>query len=263
MIITSRENGKYKFINSLKVKKNRTREKKFILEGEKVIVESLELNGVVKEIAFSKSFFENSKNTDTVNSIINHKLEYSIFTDELFNKLSETMTPQGILAVCKSNLREVDTILPFGRYILVDGLNDPGNLGGIIRSIDAFGLDGIIIGPGTVDPYNDKVIRSTMASIFRVLIYKMDSKEQIMDLKKLKFKIFSASLRKSVSIYEAELSDNFVLIIGNEANGVSEYLEDSSDESISIPIIGDAESLNANVAASIFMYESTKQRGGK
>lgn len=258
MIIKSRDNGKYKYINSLKQKKNRVKDKRFILEGKKVIEESIEFK-VITEVALSQSFSQSEKNRDLIDRL-ESIVEVSVFTDELFAKLSDTITPQGILAVCKTDLKELGDILPFGRYILVDGVSDPGNLGGIIRSIDAFAFDGIIIGPRTVDPYNDKVIRSTMASIFRVNMYKMDSKEDIAVIKKLMFKIYSASLRKSVSIYDAELKDNFVLIIGNEANGVSEYLEGESDSAISIPIIGGAESLNANVAASIFMYESSKQK---
>ena len=145
--------------------------------------------------------------------------------------------------------------------IFLDGVQDPGNMGTIIRTCDAFNLDGIIIGPGSVDPYNPKVVRATMGSIFRVPLYiSNDSLETIADLSQGGLNIFSTSLEGSIPSYDIDYKEGFVLVIGNESNGVQDPIIKKSDKLIKIPMPGFAESLNAGVAASIIMYEAMKSK---
>lgn len=256
--IKSEDNGKLRFLRSLKQKKIRNKESVYIIEGEKVIIEGLEMGVKMRDIFISESFLNNRWNNISGDT---KGVKVNVLSDIIFDKTADTVNTQGILAIAESHTKSLEEILPFGRYILLDGLNDPGNMGGIIRSADAFSFDGVIIGPNCVDPFNEKVIRSTMASIFRTNLYIMKSKEEISLLKKKMFRIYATALsEKSLSILDMDLKNNIVIIIGNEANGVSEYFLNESDENVIIPMTGNAESLNANVAASICMYESMRQR---
>ncbi len=255
--INSEDNKKIKFIKSLKQKKNRIRESTYILEGVKPIVEAINEDVKILEIFLSQEFFD--KEIKNYPEILKEKL--NVVDNNLFEKVTDTVNSQGIIATVVADLKDLEDILPFGRYILLDGLSDPGNMGGIIRGVDAFGFDGIIIGPNSVDVLNEKVVRSTMASIFRVNIFVMKSIEEMEILKSRMFRIISTSLEdKSLEPQKADLKDNIIIIIGNESQGVSKEMKAFSGESLHIPMVGGAESLNANVSASILMYESMRQR---
>lgn len=255
--INSENNKKIKFIRSLKQKKNRHRNKRYILEGIKPIIEGLEENAPIDEIFISEEFSE----TELDNYPILKREKLNLIDDRTFEKVTDTVNSQGIFATVKAELKSIEEILPFGRYILLDELSDPGNMGGIIRGADAFSFDGIIVGPKSVDVLNEKVIRSTMASIFRVNIYVLDEKSQMEYLKKRKFRIYSTTVGEGSKLpKEVDLRQNIILIIGNEARGVSKEMESYAEGLIHIPMSGDAESLNANVSANILMYESDRQR---
>ena len=134
-------------------------------------------------------------------------------------------------------------------------------MGGIIRGVDAFGFDGLIVGPNSVDVLNEKVVRSTMSSIFRINIYVMKNMDEMEILKSRMFRILATSLEeKSFTAKDSDLKDNVVIIIGNESQGVSDGMKKFASQSLYIPMVGGAESLNANVSASILMYESMRQR---
>lgn len=255
--IKAEDNKKIKFIKSLKQKKVRTKESTYILEGVKPILEGLNEGAEIIEVFISNTFFESEirKYEELVNVSIN------IVDDRIFNKITDTVNSQGIIATVKADLKSLEDILPFGRYVLLDALADPGNMGGIIRGIDAFGFDGLIVGPNSVDVLNEKVIRSTMASIFRIDIYIMKSLEEMKILKARKFRILSTNLsEQSLSPMDTDLKNNVIIIIGNEANGVSKGMEAYAENLVHIPMVGGAESLNANISASILMYESMRQR---
>lgn len=255
--INSEENKKIKFIKSLKQKKFRNKESTYILEGIKPILEALNERIRVREIFMSRTFLEGEygKYKNIPNKLIN------VVEDKLFEKITDTVNSQGIIATVFAELKEVEDILPFGRYILLDGLSDPGNMGGIIRGVDAFGFDGLIVGPNSVDVLNEKVVRSTMASIFRVNIYIMKDIKEMKILKSKMFRIFATSLEeRSLIPQNADLRDNIIIIIGNESQGVSKEMRDFAANSLFIPMVGGAESLNANVSASILMYESLRQK---
>ena len=260
--IKSIKNPLIKEIKSLYRKKERIKSKSFIIEGIKIIEEAINNNYKIKNIIYTDrllktkggpEFFEKIKSIDGLVYV----------TDTIFKEISDTENPQGIIAITGFEFNELDKYKPDENPFLLflDELQDPGNMGTIIRTADAFNLDGIILTNGCVDPYNPKVVRATMGSIFRVPIYYTSNNRHGLDyLKNLGIKVFSTSLEGSVPIYDIDYNEGFVLVIGNESRGVSDEIYSMSDRLIRIPMPGKAESLNAGIAASIIMYEGMKQR---
>lgn len=260
--ITSTKNPLIKEIKSLYRKNERIKTKSFIMEGIKIIEEAIDNNYHIKNIIYTDrllnikgglEFFQTIRNMD----------ELVYVSDNIFKEISDTENPQGILAIGGFELEELSKLKqgekPF--LLFLDGLQDPGNMGTIIRTADAFNIDGIIITDGCVDPYNPKVVRATMGSILRVPIYYTPNGiDGLNHLKDLGIKVYSTSLTESIPIFDIEYNTGFVLIIGNESKGVSDEIYLLSDRLIRIPMPGKAESLNAGIAASIIMYEAMKQR---
>lgn len=221
----------------------------YIIEGQRAVEEAINSDKLI-EIFVSDDYYKgNHEFLDNLTAEIN------IVDEKLFLDITDTENSQGILATMKFDTFKLDDIRK-GTYILVDGIRDPGNLGGIIRSIDAFNLDGLIIGPETVDVLNEKVVRSTMGSILRTRIFYLDNFENLEMLKSRGMKVLASSLyRDSVDIREIESFENSIIIIGSEAFGIGPESKSLADKLIHIGMEGQAESLNANVAASIIMYE--------
>lgn len=145
--------------------------------------------------------------------------------------------------------------------VILDSIQDPGNMGTIIRTADAAGFRGIIISKGCVDPYNPKVLRTTMGSIFHIPLHLCDNlKKTLTEIKASNIRIYATHLKGSKNYYETDMTGNVAIIIGNEANGISNESQLMADELIRIPMPGKAESLNASVAAGLLMYESLRQR---
>ena len=183
-------------------------------------------------------------------------------TKNLFDTITDVKTPQGIIAVVeKRNSSEVDYSQDI--IIALDGVQDPGNLGTIIRTADSANLNQIIISKDSADPYNPKVVRSTMGAIFRVnVIEAEDLKEELKKAQENKFKIMITALDTKKSIYKADFNKK-IIVIGNEANGVSKEVQTMADEKVIIPMLGKTESLNASVAASIMIYEYVRRKIGE
>lgn len=257
--ISSSHNPLIKEIKGLSRKKNRYEGRVFIVEGIKIIEEAIKSGIGIRHILFSEDFLDSKEG-----SIFYEKIKYRDnivkVKSSLFTSISDTENPQGIMAVCEFNIRDLSSINHSSKrsIMFLDGIQDPGNLGTIIRTADAFNMDGIILGEGCVDPYNLKVVRSTMGSIFRVPLYLTNnSLDSLRGLKDKGFKIYSTSLDGKV-LYENDFNEKFICVIGNEANGVNSEILDISDKLIKIPMPGNAESLNAGVAASIIMYETMR-----
>lgn len=261
--ITSSKNPIIKEIKGLYRKKDRWESKLFIMEGIKIIDEAI-LNSVkLKFIIYTNKLLLSEEGNIFLNKIKDQHNVINV-TDNIFKEISDTDNPQGVLAVGSFKLNLISDIAIGSKSSLVflDNLQDPGNMGTIIRSADAFKLDGIMLGEGCVDPYNPKVIRATMGSIFRVPLYFIkDNMECLLDLKEYNYNIYSTSLEGSIPNYEANYNEKFVIIIGNESKGVDPNIINISNLLIKIPMPGEAESLNAGVAASIVMYEAMKQIG--
>ncbi len=241
MEITSLENQLVKKITSLHKKKFRDEYKMFFIEGMKSIKEAISFNWEIENILYSPD-------------MINYDLEIEgvEVSKEILCKISDTVTPQGIVAVCKIKDEKLD-VLRYGKKIVyLDKVQDPGNVGTIIRTADAFGIDGVVLSKECADVYSPKVVRSTMGSIFHLPIIRDVCVEE---LKKLDKKIYSSSLTGKEKF---EIEDNSILVIGNEGNGISDETKEVTDEFIKIKMPGNAESLNASIAAGILMYEFTK-----
>ena len=248
MIITSKDNNRIKEIKKLKQKKYRT--DKYIVEGTKMIMEAITENLDIDVIVIRSGF-----NLEIDISEYN-KIET---TEAIFNELTDVVSPQGILAVIKKK-KSKNQIEKDDNYIIaLDGIQDPGNLGTIIRTADAANLKQIIVSKDTVDGYSPKVIRSTMGAIYRVKLIEADNlSEYLNDLKKYGFEIVTTELNASKSIYDVDYNKKIV-VIGNEANGISREIQKIANHKVKIPMPGKAESLNASVASSIMIYEYVRQ----
>lgn len=259
--ITSIKNPLIKEIKSLYRKKDRNKLGLFIVEGIKIIEEIVDMGYSFKNILYTDSLLD-SKDGSSLFSKINDMEGLIHISRNVFKEISDTENPQGILGLVHIKVHNIGELNINKNTLLLylDRVQDPGNMGTIIRTADAFNIDGIILRDGCVDPYNPKVVRATMGSIFRVPIYFANNGiDQIKRLKNLGMKIYSTSLDDSLDINKVDFNDNSLVVIGNESNGVSKEICDISDSLIKIPMPGGSESLNAGVAASIIMYEAMKQ----
>lgn len=258
--ITSASNQIIKEVRSLHDKKGRVNAKAFILEGTRLVKDAVEAGAKIRYLIISDSFFE--KDGYLFEQMPNIKAVQ--IPDELFNRIGETQSPQGIMAVAEFPVyNQCDILKRVERVIALENLQDPGNLGTIIRTADACGFDAVILSKDSVDPYNPKVIRSTMGSFFHLPVLVVeDFYETLERLKDMGVLLAAAHTRMSLPCWDAKLSKSIAIIIGNEGKGLSEKALELSNISIMIPMAGRAESLNASAAASILMYEAMRQREG-
>lgn len=254
-IIKSSRNEKYKCIKSLKQKKARTELNLFTVEGIKSVNDVIGSSYEIESIIVSETFYEKEL-FDYPNGV-----DLYIIADEIFAGLSDTENPQGIIAVIK--MKKQNNILPDLKkaYIYCDRVQDPGNMGTIIRTADAAGFGGVFLSPGCVDLYNPKTVRSSMGSFFHIEKYENVTVEELKKFKTTGFTFMCATLsEKTICYTDADFTVPAIIAIGNEANGICEAVLSVSDTDIKIPIDGGAESLNAAVAAAVIMYEVNRQR---
>ena len=191
------------------------------------------------------------------------QVPYETVSDNVFAQMSDTRTPQGILAVIKMAEYGIGDIIAhdFGLYVIVENLQDPGNLGTIIRMSEAAGVDGIIMSPNTVDIYNPKTIRSTMGSLYRVpFVYADDFAGTLERIKSKGVEKYAAHLEGSVLYTEPDYTKASAFVIGNEGNGLTDAVTNICSNRIRIPMAGKVESLNAAIAASVLTFEAARQR---
>jgi len=243
--IESNKNPQIKQWKKLHTKKERDKNGIFMIEGFHLVEEALNNDAIIRELIISETI-EIPKNWNVDN------LAITIVTDKIMQEISDTDTSQGVAAICEQYSKiEADS---YSRVLLVDAVQDPGNLGTMIRTADAAGIDAVIIGDGSVDVYNSKVLRSTQGSIFHIPIMKENLHETIARLKQNGVKVYGTSLKNAIDYKEATIGDSFALIVGNEGNGVHPELLEKTDQNLYIPIYGKSESLNVAVAAGILLY---------
>lgn len=258
-VISSKDNDIIKNIKKLKEKKYRDLNNEFIIEGIKLIKEAIEEHAQIKKIVICEECVEDGS--------IEQKLLYEMakydficVTKKIFEGITDVSNPQGVLAVIGKENNEIDINYTEDLVVILDGIQDPGNLGTILRTIDSAKLSQLIVSNDTADSYNPKVVRSTMGAIFRINIIKSDDlKDTVKKLKKQGYEVCVTCLENSESIYNVEYKKK-VIIIGNEANGVSKDLIELADKRLIIPMLGKTESLNASVATSIIVYEYIRQK---
>lgn len=276
-IISSKDNKKIKYIRSLMEKGSiRKKSKAFVVEGIKLVDEALEY-GKVLEVVCSESLYDEiisgdlsgnhllAENDKNITNYVKKGSSLLVVSDMVFKSMSETKTPQGILAVVempdyglldKGFLEQAYTKNGKIKLLVLEDTADPGNLGTIMRTAEAAGVTGVIMGKGTVDIFNPKVVRSTMGSIFRLpFVYVEDVKATIKELKKMGISFYAAHLKGKKSYKDIKYSDKSAILVGNEARGLSNEVAELADNYVIIPMSGKVESLNAAVAAALMMYE--------
>lgn len=265
--IVSKSNEKVKYIKSLNDKKFRNKYKAFYLEGIKVVTEILDSKKAIDImfIAYSKDLVLTSNGgKELLERLEKEKnIEKVSFSANVFKYITDTVTPQGVLAVVKipeyEVFNEIDNMN--SSILILDKVQDLGNLGTIIRSADAFGTKLIICNVGTADVYSPKVIRSTMGSIYRIkVVYTNEISKVIGYLKLKKYDVIGTSLKTDKYIKDLEYNNKHAYILGNEANGVSEELLAKCNKLVKIDMANTAESLNVSVATSIILYEDYSNR---
>ena len=247
--ITSTSNETIKYFISLNDKKTRMNAKRFIVEGYHLVNEASKTN--LLEAIISTDEKELKK--------INNVKRYLV-NDAIINKIATTKDPQNILGIVKMLDHNITNLLPIikgnkTKLIMLDDVNDPGNLGTIIRTAAGLGYDGIIMSPNTVDLYNEKVIRSTQGVMFKIPIIKANLQEVIKLLKKEKVFCIGTALTNAKDVKHITKKDKFAICLGNEAKGISKEVLDNMDENVKIAMKNDVESLNVSIAAGIIMYE--------
>ena len=247
--ITSTSNETIKYFISLNDKKTRMNAKRFIVEGYHLVNEASKTN--LLEAIISTDEKELKK--------INNVKRYLV-NDAIINKIATTKNPQNILGIVKMLDHNITNLVPIikenkTKLIMLDDVNDPGNLGTIIRTAAGLGYDGIIMSPNTVDLYNEKVIRSTQGVMFKIPKIKANLQEVIKMLKKEKVFCIGTALTNAKDVKHITKKDKFAICLGNEAKGISKEVLDNMDENVKIAMNNDVESLNVSIAAGIIMYE--------
>ena len=259
-VISSMGNQQIKNI-SLLLKKSKAREEQglFVIEGLRIFEEA-RLAGSLAKTYLSESFYHEKLRSDPG---FFYDLDYEIVSDKIFHEVSETMTPQGVLGLVRGAQYALEELITKEKpcLLLLEDIRDPGNLGTMIRTAEGAGITGVILNSTCVDLYNPKVIRSTMGSIFRVPFYRTeDFSGTVKKLKEYGIQVLAAHLAGESYDTEGCFLNSCAILIGNEANGLSEEASSLADSLIRIPMEGRVESLNAAVAAAILMYEALRQR---
>ena len=261
-VITSKDNELIKHIKKLKDKKERDLSNEYIIEGIKLIQEAIQENAKIKQIIIC----DDCEKTESIPKELMYEIakqECIYVTNKVFDSITEVMNPQGILAIIEKQSKEIQIDDKQDIILALDDIQDPGNLGTILRTADSIGLTQILVSKGTADCYNPKVVRSTMGAIFRVKIIECeDLVKTLKEIKKHKFEIVVSSLQTDNSINDINYHKK-VIVIGNEANGVKKEIQDLADKKIKIPMLGKTESLNASVATGIILYEYVRQKLAK
>lgn len=235
-VITSKENEIIKNIKKLKEKKYRDQENKFLVEGIKMVQEAIYEKAKISKIVVCE---------DCINDgTIKQELLYEIakqdciyVSEKVFQSITDVTNPQGILAVIKKEEKEEQISYDEDIIVVLDGIQDPGNLGTILRTVDSVNLKQIILSEQTADPYNPKVVRSTMGAIYRVNIVRSKNIcDTLKNMKRHKYDIVATSMQTDKTIYDIDYKKK-VIVIGNEANGVSKEVLELSNEKIKIPML--------------------------
>ena len=262
-VISSKDNEIVKSVKKLKEKKYRDSENAYIVEGIKMVKEAIIEKASIRQIIIC----DDCEKSDNIPKELMYeiaKYDCTYVTSKIFKYISEVQTPQGVLAVIEKNNGDLDINYNEDIIVALDDIQDPGNLGTILRTVDSVGLTQILVSKGTADCYNPKVVRSSMGAIYRVKVIECDDLlETLKQVKRNKFKVLVTSLGdNSKNIYDMKYNKK-VLVIGNEANGVEERIMNMADEKVKIPMLGRTESLNAAVATGIVLYEYVRQKLGK
>lgn len=253
--IESSSNSIFKQTKKLLLSSNRRKTGLFLVEGERIVKDAIKYGAQIEYILLSETFYK-ERGCDFEGQ------KLYLLSDKLFDELKSTVNSQGIIAVSKyTDSQNEDINFSSGLYLYLDSVTDPGNMGTIIRSAAAFGVDGIVLSKGCVDVFNPKVIRSTMSGIFSAKIY-FDKDNVLEKFRENGYQIIGTFPLNAISSRDFCYSDKSIIVMGNEANGICPDTEKLCTHRVSIPMTEDAESLNVSVACGILLYEAyTKTKG--
>ncbi|RID86411.1 RNA methyltransferase [Peribacillus asahii] len=240
--IESVKNPKVKAWKKLSTKKERDKSGHYLIEGFHLVEEALKEQIVLEVIV--------NQDMEMPAQFKIEETEVVYVKEDVMKAICDTETPQGIAAVCEQQTVHFDDI-PLGKLLLLDAVQDPGNLGTMIRTADAAGIDAVILGEGCADVYNPKVVRATQGSLFHLPVMKANL-SQFID--QLHMPVYGTALEGGVPFEQVEKSETFALLVGNEGQGVSKELLAKTTKNLYIPIYGKSESLNVGIAAGILMY---------
>lgn len=255
--IYSTDNRIFKLLRELSVKKYRDRTGKYIIEGDNLIEEAVK-SGIKPEVIVVREDCE-----EKAERFAGAADETVFMSRQLFEKAAQTETSQGIMAIVAKQSYTADEFYEAvgdGNIVFLDRLQDPGNIGTVIRTAEAAGYKGIITLKGTGDIYSPKTVRAATGSVFRMPVLAADDLTAATGrIREAGKKLVATCMDGSVVYYEADLTKDIVLIIGNEGNGISDELQALADIRVNIPMFGKVESLNASIAAAILMYENIRK----
>ena len=236
-----------KFLKSLSQKKYRIQSQKFLVEGKRIVKELIQSKALIDQIYVSEDFI--NKNADFI--LFESNINYEIVSNEVISKIKNTESSQEVFAICliKNNFDfQIHTPI-----LILDNISDPGNLGTLLRSASWYDINNVLVSNNSVDIYNPKVVRSAMGAHFHIDNLQQLSEEKILSIVNNESINTIAATLNGISHKDLNLSKNWALILGNEAHGVTESLLDSADEQVSIPKLGNMESLNVGVAGSVLI----------
>lgn len=249
--IHSAKNPQIKQWKKLLTKKERDKTGTFLVEGFHLVEEAL-LGDQIIEIIISE-------NKDLPPSWDYGSISVTVVTDDIILQLSDTEAPQGIVAICRSQETKRKTVNG-KRLLLIDAVQDPGNLGTMIRTADASGIDAVIVGEGSVDIYNPKVLRSAQGSHFHLPVIRGNLYEWVKKLNEEEIPVYGTALENAKEYTAIRRTAEFALIVGNEGSGVNKDLLAATTANLYIPIFGKSESLNVSVATGILLYHLRNEK---
>lgn len=246
-MITSTQNAQVKQWQKLKRKKERTKSNTFLVEGFHLVEEAIKAGWTIDQLILRE---------ETEHPEWASELEPIRVSDHVFKAITETETPQGIAAVIQMQDKKLKR---HNRILMLDAVQDPGNLGTIIRTADAAGFDAVYLGEGSADRYNDKVIRATQGSIFHLPVLTADLELLLPELQENGYTVWAAALEGAVDYRDLTAPKKTALLVGNEGAGIDKRLIAQSDMAVKIPIFGKAESLNVSIATGILLYHTVNR----
>ena len=260
--ITSKKNDTIKKIKKLiELASYRRKESQYVIEGIRLCKDALLSKVNIDSIYYTEEAY--SKHEKEINMFLKNDIKSYVIDKDIFEKISDTKCSQGVLCLCNMLDKQdsTDKINKEGKYIILENIQDPGNLGTILRTAEAIGINNIIISKNSCDIYSPKVLRSSMGAIFRLTIkIVVDIREEIKSLKNEGIKTYAAvPLRGALDITKISKNNDIAVAIGNEGNGLTNETIDICTACVTIPMEGKAESLNAAMAAGIIMWEMVRK----
>jgi len=261
-IITSRDNQLIKKAAALKRRKERLQSRLFLLEGVRILEEAV-AKADLEYVLFTLGFTESKRGKALISSAVARGVPCYTIADNLLQLVCNSVHPQGVLGVVSRKNYSLNSIIadPECFLLFADRVQDPGNLGTMIRTASAVGATGVILSPETVDPYNDKVIRSTMGAILNIPIFEgIEVEDFLYQAQSNQVKVIAGDLQGKKPYFYANYSGKICIVAGNEAEGISLKMREKADELVAIPLkYSIVESLNVSVATAILLYEKIRQ----